>query len=87
MRWYIDFNLNLQRIIFSPLWIRLLGVPTQFWHEDIFSRITGYVIKSISIDNATQAKSKMIYAYVSVQVLGINIDLLNTFELIFEFRN
>ena len=62
------------------IWVRLPGLPLEFWHEDIFRGIVGSFRDIIVMDQATALKSKLQNARLYVKVENLN-HLLGKVEL------
>ena len=54
------------------IWVRLPGLPLEFWHEDIFKGIAGSFGELIAVDNATALKSKLQSARLYVKVANLS---------------
>ena len=39
-KWEPNMDLSDTFFLTTPIWVRLLGLPLEFWHEDIFRGIT-----------------------------------------------
>lgn len=50
------------------IWVRLLGIPLEFWHENIFKGIVGSFGELIAIDNGRTTRSKLHCARISMKV-------------------
>ena len=56
----------------TPIWVRLPGLPLEYWHEDIFKGIVGSFGELIAVDQATTSKSKINSARLYVKVANLN---------------
>ncbi|GLJ18585.1 hypothetical protein SUGI_0330910 [Cryptomeria japonica] len=63
-------NMDMSDAFFEtiPIWVKLSGLPLEYWHEDIFKGIVGVFGETLSIDPMTTAKKRMVYAKIYVGV-------------------
>ncbi|KAF1888435.1 hypothetical protein Lal_00011206 [Lupinus albus] len=66
--WTPDFNLWLQRITHSQCWIKITGLPQEYWCPSIIFTIAGGIGMPISIDEATTRRSFGHFARVLVDI-------------------
>ncbi|XP_019435165.1 PREDICTED: uncharacterized protein LOC109341678 [Lupinus angustifolius] len=55
--WTPDFNPNLQKMSHSQCWVRILGLPLEYWSARILFSIAGGLGTPISLDEATTSRS------------------------------
>ncbi|XP_059078021.1 uncharacterized protein LOC131876598 [Cryptomeria japonica] len=51
-----------------PIWVNFLGLPLEYWHEDIFKGIARVFGELLSIDQMTTTRKRMVYAKICVGV-------------------
>lgn len=63
-----------------PVWIKLLGLPMEYWEEDVFAGITNAFWELITIDPVMTSRRRLIYArnYVG---MGLKMDMLEEIEI------
>ncbi|XP_019435946.1 PREDICTED: uncharacterized protein LOC109342412 [Lupinus angustifolius] len=66
--WTPDFNPNLQKQTHSQSWIRILGLPQEYWSPRILFSIAGGIGTPISLDSATSNRTFGHYAKVLVEI-------------------
>ncbi|XP_019459895.1 PREDICTED: uncharacterized protein LOC109359652 [Lupinus angustifolius] len=66
--WTPDFNPNLQKLFHSQCWVRIMGLPLEYWSAKILFSIAGGIGTPISLDEATSNKSFGHFARVLVDV-------------------
>lgn len=57
-----------------PTWVRLLGLPLEFWEKGIFQGIANSFGSLLVIDKITQERLRLVYAHICVNV-AVNIVL------------
>lgn len=67
-KWEPNMDLSDTFFLTTPVWVRLLGLPLEFWHEDIFKGITGSFDELLAIDNGMTTRSKLHCARIYVKV-------------------
>ena len=67
-KWEPNMDLSDAFFLTTPKWVRLLGLPLEYWHEDVFKGIVGSFGELIAVDQATTSKSKMNSARLFVKV-------------------
>ncbi|XP_057817059.1 uncharacterized protein LOC131030331 [Cryptomeria japonica] len=50
------------------VWIKLLGLPMEYWDEDVFARIANAFGELITIDPVTTSRRRLIYARICIGV-------------------
>ncbi|XP_059075175.1 uncharacterized protein LOC131875158 [Cryptomeria japonica] len=50
------------------MWVKLHGLPMEFWEEDVFARIANTFGELIAIDQITTSRRRLIYARICVGV-------------------
>ena len=65
----------------TPIWARLLDLPLEFWHEDIFKDIASSFGELVALENAMTSRTKLHCARIFVKVVDLN-HLPNKVELI-----
>ncbi|XP_057870798.2 uncharacterized protein LOC131077337 [Cryptomeria japonica] len=63
------------------VWVKLLGLPLKYWHEDIFKGIVGVFGELLSIDPMMTTRKRMVYARICVGVCRSK-DLPSSVELV-----
>ncbi|XP_019450653.1 PREDICTED: uncharacterized protein LOC109352923 [Lupinus angustifolius] len=66
--WTPDFNPNLQKLSHSQCWVRILGLPQEYWSAKILFSIAGGLGTPISLDDATSNRSFGHFARVLVDI-------------------
>ncbi|XP_057820685.2 uncharacterized protein LOC131033459 [Cryptomeria japonica] len=76
-------NMDLSEAFYEtiPVWVKLSGLPLEYWHEDIFKGIVGVFGELLSIDPMTTAWKRMVYARIYVGVSRSK-DLPSSVELV-----
>lgn len=85
MKWNPNFNPNTQVVTYVPMWVRLPGLPCQFWHDEVLAGIGNWIENLIIIDKATRAKSLMIFARLCVSISPSS-NLLDSINLVSELE-
>lgn len=67
-RWTPLFNPETEQIRVGPIWIRLPGLPLQYWSEDIFRRIGNSLGTFMEYDKSYQTTGMMAYARILVHL-------------------
>lgn len=67
-RWSPLFNPEREQLRVGPLWVRLPGLPLQFWFEDIFRRIGNSLDTSLEFDKSYLSTGIMDFARISVHI-------------------
>lgn len=52
----------------AHVWVRLLGLPLEYWHDDIFKGIAEVFGELLSIDPMTATRKRMVYARLCVRI-------------------
>ncbi|XP_019429990.1 PREDICTED: uncharacterized protein LOC109344585 [Lupinus angustifolius] len=66
--WTPDFNPNLQKLSHSQCWVKILGLPQEYWSPKIIFSIAGGIGTPIAIDEATNNRSFTHFAKVLVDI-------------------
>ncbi|KAF1864526.1 hypothetical protein Lal_00021951 [Lupinus albus] len=66
--WTLDFNLTLQKKSHSQCWVKVLGLPQEYWSPRIIFSITGGVGTPISLNEATTNRTFGHFSKVLVEV-------------------
>ncbi|KAF1898253.1 hypothetical protein Lal_00033019 [Lupinus albus] len=74
--WTLDFNLSHQKLSHTQCWIKILGLPQDYWSARIIYSIVGGIGIPISLDEATSNRSFGHFARVLVD-LDLKSDLPN----------
>ncbi|XP_057845052.2 uncharacterized protein LOC131054539 [Cryptomeria japonica] len=53
----------------APVWVRLPGLPLEYWDESIFKWIGNSFGHFVGVDDITRAKSRLVYACFYVQAI------------------
>jgi hypothetical protein len=61
-------DLNGSFVESAPVWIKLPGLPMEFWNENIFSGIANILGDLLAIDSATAARTRLVHARLCVNV-------------------
>lgn len=56
-KWHPNLNMNDSLLVQVPVWVKLLGLPLEYWVECIFSRFASSFGELLSIDLVTASKS------------------------------
>ncbi|GLJ53244.1 hypothetical protein SUGI_1134770 [Cryptomeria japonica] len=66
-RWKADFDraADLQKT--APIWVRLPGLPLEYWEESIFKWIGNSFGHFVGVDEITRSKSRLVYDHFCVQ--------------------
>ena len=67
-RWSPLFDSETEKIGVGPVWIRLLGLPLQYWSEDIFRRIGNSLGTYMESDKSYITTGMMAYARILVHL-------------------
>ena len=62
------FAFSRRDIATIPLWVRVLGLPKNFWTAEILSRVLSHVGKPLFMDSVTDSRKRGAYARVLVEV-------------------
>ncbi|XP_059066017.1 uncharacterized protein LOC131857439 [Cryptomeria japonica] len=65
-----SLNMDMFDAFFETIlvWVKLSGLPLEYWHEDIFKGIVGVFGELLSIDPMTMATKRMVYSRICVGV-------------------
>ncbi|XP_019427097.1 PREDICTED: uncharacterized protein LOC109338760 [Lupinus angustifolius] len=66
--WTPDFNPNLQKMSHSQCWVRILGLPLEYWSARILFSIARGLGTPISLDEATTSRSFGHFARILVDI-------------------
>ncbi|XP_019434368.1 PREDICTED: uncharacterized protein LOC109341034 [Lupinus angustifolius] len=66
--WSPDFNPSLQKVSHSQCWVRIFGLPLEYWSPKILFSIAGGLGVPISLDEATSNRSFGHFARILVDV-------------------
>lgn len=67
-KWHLKLNMNDSLLAQVPVWIKLPGLPLEYWAESIFSRIASSFGELLSIDPVTASKRRLTHARFCVGV-------------------
>lgn len=67
-KWEPNMDLSDAFFLTTLIWVRLPGLPLEFWHEDIFKGIASSFGELVAVDNVTASKSKLQCARLYVKV-------------------
>lgn len=68
-KWTSNLDLNNDFLSQDSVWIRLSGLPLEYWHEDFFDGIARSFGELLSIDSVTTTKKRLTYARICVGVI------------------
>lgn len=68
-KWSTNLDYNESSFISAPVWVRLPGLPLEYWHEDILVAIASSFGELLTIDPMTAVRSRQVFAriYVNIQ--------------------
>lgn len=58
-KWEPNMDMSDAFFLTTMVWVRLLGLLLEFWHEEIFEGIVGSFGELIAIDNGMDTRSKL----------------------------
>lgn len=67
-KWEPNFNLKEWECNEAPIWVRLSGLPMDFWGEEIFVGIATCFDELLLVDSMISAKRHLMYARICVNV-------------------
>ncbi|XP_057249289.1 uncharacterized protein LOC130590763 [Beta vulgaris subsp. vulgaris] len=67
--WDPDMDVDKNMVKMVPIWVKLPGLPFKYWGEKSLFKIVGQMGKVIRMDDATQARDRLSYARVMVEVV------------------
>ena len=67
-RWTPLFDLDIEKIGIGPAWIRLLGLPLQYWSKYIFQRIGNVIGSYMDYDKSYHHTSMMAYSRILINL-------------------
>jgi hypothetical protein len=67
-KWKPNMDLSGSFVESAPVWIKLPGLPMEFWNENIFRGIASILGDLLAIDSATAARSRLVHARLCVNV-------------------
>lgn len=67
-KWSPNMNPQDESMIQAPVWIRLPGLPLEFWVEDMFQGIANAFDELSSVDPDTVSRRRLTYARIYVGV-------------------
>ncbi|XP_059064774.1 uncharacterized protein LOC131856851 [Cryptomeria japonica] len=71
-KWKSGFDPSADLLRLAPVWIRLRGLPLEFWDDTIFRWIGNSFGQFVVADNVTMQKSRLVYACLCVNVVVNN---------------
>ncbi|XP_057872573.2 uncharacterized protein LOC131078814 [Cryptomeria japonica] len=71
-KWKPGFDPSADLLRLALVWIRLLGLPLEFWDDTIFRWIGNSFGQFVVVDNAMMWKSRLVYARLCVNVVVNN---------------
>ncbi|XP_059074866.1 uncharacterized protein LOC131874923 [Cryptomeria japonica] len=75
-KWAPKMALNESFFVLAPVWVRLPGLPLEFWVEDVFKGITNSFGELLSMDPITVARRRLTLSRICVGVTqGTNMPL------------
>ncbi|XP_059076813.1 uncharacterized protein LOC131876055 [Cryptomeria japonica] len=72
--WSPNMELNDSFFESALVWVRLPGLPLEFWLEDVFSGIANSFGELVAIDSMTAARKRLVYGRICVSI-SQNMDL------------
>ncbi|XP_019420741.1 PREDICTED: uncharacterized protein LOC109330928 [Lupinus angustifolius] len=79
--WTPDFNPSLQKLSHSQCWVKILGLPQEYWSPKIIFSIAGVIGTPIAIDEATNNRS---FRHFSKVLVDINLKAKLTNQILVE---
>lgn len=67
-RWEPGFNLKSCSFSVAPVWVRLPGLPLEFWDEEVFKGIASTFGVFLLIDQMMKSRKHLVYARFCVNV-------------------
>ncbi|XP_059068619.1 uncharacterized protein LOC131859103 [Cryptomeria japonica] len=67
-KWVHKMELNGSFFVQAPVWVRLLGLPLEFWVEDVFKGVASSFGKLLSMDPITMARRRFTYSRICIGV-------------------
>ncbi|XP_059066154.1 uncharacterized protein LOC131857513 [Cryptomeria japonica] len=61
-KWHPNLNMNDSLLAQVPVWVKLPGLPLEYWVESIFSRIASSFGELLSIDPVMASKRRLTHA-------------------------
>ncbi|XP_059067697.1 uncharacterized protein LOC131858468 [Cryptomeria japonica] len=71
-KWKSGFDPSADLLKLVSIWIKLSGLPLEFWDDTIFKWIGNSLGQFVVVDNVTMQKSKLVYARLCVNVVVNN---------------
>ncbi|XP_057853625.1 uncharacterized protein LOC131063738 [Cryptomeria japonica] len=68
-KWSPKMDLNESFFVQAPVWVRLLGLPLEFWVEDVFKGIASSFSELLSMDPNTVARRRLTFTRIYVGVM------------------
>ncbi|XP_057867264.1 uncharacterized protein LOC131074629 [Cryptomeria japonica] len=68
-KWSPKMDLNESFFVQAPVWVRLLGLPLEFWVEDVFKGIAISFGELLSMDPIAMARRRLTFAMIYVGVM------------------
>lgn len=67
-KWHPNLNMSESLMVEVPVWVKLLGLPLEYWVESIFSGIASSLGELLSIDMVIASRRRLTHArfYVGV---------------------
>lgn len=69
-KWKPSFDPSVELNHMAPVWVRLPGLPLEFWDEQIFRWIGKSFGCFVSVNSVTLNKSRLVYAHFFVNAMG-----------------
>ncbi|XP_059075280.1 uncharacterized protein LOC131875230 [Cryptomeria japonica] len=79
-KWYPNAGREDKFLVQVPIWIKLPGLPMEYWEEDVFTGIANSFGELITIDLVTASRRRLIYARIYVGV-GAKTDMPEEIEI------
>lgn len=78
--WSLLFDTEHEQLGAGPIWVRLLGLPLQFWTKDVFKCVGNYIGIILDFEKYFQESGKRAYAHILVH-LGTREELVESLRL------
>lgn len=80
-RWHPCFDASLELNKLAPVWVRLLGLPLEFWDEKILRWVGNSFGHFFTMDKVTMQKSRLVY-----DIFCVNVALNRTLPIVVTLR-
>ena len=68
-KWSPNLNYYDESVMQAPVWVKLLGMPLEFWVEEIFQGIVNTFGELLYMDPMTISRRRLTYARIYVRVI------------------